>query len=302
MSSRSRVRWNRAAARHVYHTNMRGLVRVGECLMFLTLVACATRPPGIMTWSEYSWKEEAWPYVLDLSSGHGRLLYFGAAHSFDPADPQMRQIEEAWTSFHADIAFTEGGFPPIESSRDEAVKKAGEPGLVRFLAARDDVPTTTLDPSRPEEVAHLATSFSREQIKLFFVLRSVMQLVQRSAGTGVDDEAARLLAIYGGTPGLRGSPRTVTELQDAYVKYFPKSGHYSGTPKTWFDPVQGGTFLNEIARVSSEYRDMYIVRLLVQHVREGQRVFAVIGGSHVVMQEPALRSQFRRIQGSREEQ
>jgi hypothetical protein len=65
-------------------------------------------------------------------------------------------------------------------------------------------------------------------------------------------------------------------------------------PKKWLDPVERDTFLNEISRASSDYRDGYVVSLLVQHVEEVQRVFAVMGGSHVVMQEPALRGLLRR--------
>jgi len=50
---------------------------------------------------------------------------------------------------------------------------------------------------------------------------------------------------------------------------------------------------NEGGFPPSDYRDVYIVRLLVQHVQEGRRVFAVVGGSHVVMQEQALRARLR---------
>jgi hypothetical protein len=43
-----------------------------------------------------------------------------------------------------------------------------------------------------------------------------------------------------------------------------------------------------MSRVGSEYRDRCMVAMLQRHVREGERVFAVVGGTHVVMQEPAL--------------
>jgi pheromone shutdown protein TraB len=56
------------------------------------------------------------------------------------------------------------------------------------------------------------------------------------------------------------------------------------------------TFLNDISRASSDYRDGFMVQLLVQHLSEGQRVFAVVGGSHVVMQERLLRARVRALQ------
>ncbi|MEA2562722.1 MAG: hypothetical protein QOH06_4226 [Acidobacteriota bacterium] len=39
----------------------------------------------------------------------------------------------------------------------------------------------------------------------------------------------------------------------------------------------------------SEYRDRFMVEKLTSHLKEGHRVFAVVGGTHVVMQEPTLR-------------
>ena len=36
-----------------------------------------------------------------------------------------------------------------------------------------------------------------------------------------------------------------------------------------------------------------MVNLLISEVRKGARVFAVVGGSHVIMQERALRAAFR---------
>jgi hypothetical protein len=99
-----------------------------------------------MTWTEYSRLQQSgrhpeWPYVLRLNTQRGALLYFGADHTPNPADAQITQIEMEWQQFRPDIAFTEGGLPPIAKIRDEAVRNAGEPGLVRFLAQRDNVPT-----------------------------------------------------------------------------------------------------------------------------------------------------------------
>lgn len=262
-------------------------------VVVIALAGCSTYAP-IMSWDEYSRLELSWPYVLRLASpGGGELFYFGAAHTYDPADRQVADIEAAWRAFRPDIAFTEGGFPPFENSRDEAVRKHGEAGLVRFLAARDDVPTTTLDPSRAEEIAALTSNFSKDQIKLFFVLRGVSQFVRQHGSDRADAEASRLLRIFAATPGLSGAPRSVAELQESFSRSFPGSGPYHTVPHEWFDPAAQHTLLNEIARASSDYRDRYVVDRLAAHVRSGRRVFAVMGGSHVVMQERALRSRLR---------
>lgn len=249
------------------------------------LAACATRDVPVMSWEEYARLSTSWPYVLQIDS---RLYYFGARHTYDPADPQLAQIERAWSEFRPDIAFTEGGSPPLEATREEAVRKHGETGFVRFLAARDDVPVTTLDPSRAEEVAALSSKFSKEQIKLFFILRGASQFIAREGVEKVDAEIERVLRIYNASPGLGGSPRTLAEVASAYSRSFP--GRYTDVRGEWFDPVRRDTFLNEIARAGSDYRDRFVVAKLLAHVRDGRRVFAVIGGSHVMMQERALRA------------
>jgi hypothetical protein len=256
----------------------------------LTGTGCALRQPaGIMTWQEYDSRYVEWPYVLRIAGNRGELLYYGVRHTYSPDDPQVEEIEKLWTAFRPDIAFNEGGNPPIESSRDEAVRKGGEGALVRFLAARDNVPVTTLDPSRSEEVAHLKQRFPAEDIKLFFVLRGVAPFTNRGAEGSLEKEIERVLGIYNASPGLMGPPRSLDEVAAAYRQRLPGHGEYKDTPMSWFDPVRTETFLNDISREGSEYRDRFMVEKLTSHLQEGHRVFAVVGGTHVVMQEPALR-------------
>jgi hypothetical protein len=82
--------------------------------------------------------------------GGGSLLYFGERHSNDASDQQFAEVEYLWKQFKPDIAFNEGGNPPVESTRDLAINMNGGPGLVRFLAARDNIPVRSLDPTRSE--------------------------------------------------------------------------------------------------------------------------------------------------------
>lgn len=269
-------------------------IRMRGTVFVLILLSCAPRLQPVMSWDEVARREVEWPYVLEIDTGKGHLFYFGAAHTYDVADPQLTRIEAAWDGFRPDIAFTEGGFPPIEKTRDLAVRNAGEAGLVRFLAARDDVPTTTLDPSRAEEMATLSPIFGRERIKLGHLLRAASQFRARNGREKIDDEMQRILAIYAQTPGLMGSPRTVAEIEESFARLLPGHGDFRHAQSSWFDPAKRENVFNDIARASSDYRDRYVVDRLVRHVQAGQRVFAVMGGSHVLMQEPALRSRLVR--------
>src|SRR6266478_2078831 len=113
---------------------MRVLLAFLVCLLLFSTGFSQCKPARIMTWKQYSRLRSKWPYVIRINRPKARLLYYGAAHTYKPDDPQLAEIEKLWTDFRPDIAFNEGGNPPVEQVRDEAIKKYGEPGLIRFLA------------------------------------------------------------------------------------------------------------------------------------------------------------------------
>jgi hypothetical protein len=106
----------------------------------------------------------------------------------------------------------------------------------------------------------------------------------------VDAELERILPIFNRTPGLGGHPRTLAEVSEAFAQRLPHADGCRSTPLGWFDPMRPDTFLNRISRADSDFRDGAIVARLSRAVADGQRVFAVIGGTHVVMQEDMLAS------------
>jgi hypothetical protein len=251
----------------------------------------------IMSWKEYLEQFESrsikWPYILNIRTANGELLYFGASHTSDPLHPQMSEIERLWSEFHPDVAFNEGGDPPTEKSRQEAVAKYGEPGLVRFLAARDKVPVRSIDPTRAETVAALLKRFTPEQVKLNFVLLTVAQYGRFQRQNTLEEELERVFPIFAATPGLNVPPNSISELEASFARFFPDERNFTAARESWFDPIASENFLNEMSRASSEFRDQYMVDLLTRHVKEGKKVFAVVGGTHVVMQEQAIRTILR---------
>lgn len=83
-------------------------------------------------------------------------------------------------------------------------------------------------------------------------------------------------------------------LDTAYRKYWTEPAQWWQAPSTWFDPGRtaaetGGKFTNDINRMSSEFRDLYMYQTLAKAALAGNKVFAVVGRNHVPMQEQALR-------------
>lgn len=258
-------------------------------LATLLLSGCAEKP-HIMSWREYSAHTYTWPYTTSISALHGELVYFGARHSNDPTDKQFSEIEAQWERLKPEIAFNEGGHPPTEHTLEEAIKKHGEPGLVRFLASRDGIPVESIDPTNPEVVAALRMKFTPEQIKTFFILRQMTEYGRILKPTDSPEQYLRdAVDLFGKIPGLDVPPKSVEELDSSFRSQFPGLGSYKDANVDWFDPVKTKTIFNKISRASSDFRDKHMVALLSNAVCQEKRVFAVVGASHVVMQEQAIR-------------
>jgi hypothetical protein len=90
-------------------------------------------------------------------------------------------------------------------------------------------------------------------------------------------------------PALDASPRTLEELDIQVGQIWPGTESWRKVPESWFDPTQSGNRMNAISRASAEFRDRHMVRLIVDEVRSGERVFVLVGLGHAVAQEPVLR-------------
>lgn len=278
---------------------MAGLLHLaGEMLsrrLFLGTVvsaaSCAGRRAGPISYSEYAESDHAIPYVLLYETRAGALLFFGSDHVNDPDHEQTEQITNHWSHFGPTLALNEGGHPPTERTAEEAVSRHGESGLVRFLAARDEVAVDTLEPSYARQVQVLISEgFTPTQIKVFYILRQVPQMRGMDSGSVPEGRAEEIITYFSTIEGLEGRPATLRELEEACRRMLPEFPSWAEVPQAWFDPVyeRPPTILNRVSRATSEYRDERVVDLLVASTQRGERVFAVMGASHVVIQEPVL--------------
>ncbi|MBW3660912.1 MAG: hypothetical protein KY397_04685 [Gemmatimonadetes bacterium] len=238
--------------------------------------------------------DSTWSLTIGLDAG-GALRYVGARHSTDPSDPQFVEIVGAWETLRPTRAFFEGPDRGIAATAEETIERFGESGYVRFLAARDSVPVSTLEPSPFDEAAHLRERFPEDQVALFYLLREASRLRERRGmdGPAVEAAIAELLSRATEMGLLRGEVTTVEALDRAYRRYWSEPAEWWKAPAAWFDPLltseqTGGIFTNDVNRASSAYRDRHMARLLVEAVEAGERVFAVVGRNHVPLQAPAI--------------
>ena len=260
-------------------------------LSAFSVVAAQEKSASIMTYDEYAKGNYSFPYIVELNIGKGTLFYFGSRHIFDSKDPQIAQIQKLWKEFRPTAAYYESTGTSLSKTVEEAVSTSGEPGLLRFLATRDKVPYFSLEPNRKDEVAMMLETFTPEQIKVFFVLRQVPQFTDRKSGEKIDNFMTTFLKNVSYIPGLETAPpNTIAELDKASLWLSPQLKDWRTADRSWSNPAATKAYTNLIARMSSEFRDTYMIKLLIEKAKQGERIFAVVGGSHVVMQEPALKA------------
>lgn len=222
------------------------------------------------------------PYILafDVRDG-GSLLYYGASHTNDPGDPQIRDITTHWDAFKPSVALYEGrrrNF--VYGALIEPFAGLPEPALVHKLARRDDVPLYSLEPAYEDEVAQLIREFSAERIALYFFMRVYSS---EAGGVANDALATDLLAKRTNVNGLRGSIPSLDALDRIWERDFPGA-------KNWRTLRGEPGYLAEISHASRRIRGEHMARILIDLVRKGERVFAVVGSGHVIRQEWNLRA------------
>ncbi|KAA3436691.1 hypothetical protein [Rufibacter hautae] len=248
-----------------------------------------------------NWKETPttqWNLTLQSPSG-GSLEYIGTTHTSDPTHAQFAQIKQAWNTLKPTLAFFEGPNRGVAATEEETIKQFGESGYVRFLAQADGIKTVTLEMSPQEEIDQLLKSsrFSKEQVKLFFVLREASRLRERKVLNEDQLKTAITQLLQKANTMIKGFDGVIPDLaalQVAYQKYWTAPVHWWEAPTAWFDPLgdslkTGGNFTNDINRQSSENRNAHMYRILSEAVLRGERVLAVVGRNHVPMQAEALK-------------
>ena len=253
-----------------------------------TCVQAQSPEQSILTYKQYASIQHKSPYILEFRAGAGMLLFYGAEHTGDPKDPQIADIERRWATFHPTVAYNEGGDPPTLDDSEAAVKQYAEPGFLRFLAGRDHVPVATFEPSFDEEVAYALKKYSPQQVKVFYALRQVTEARVAAGASSLDERIKDWLSDYLPDHGLKNAPNTLDEFAVACKSLFPDLPDWRKVSEDWFDPTQSGHYTNELANDTGVFRDKQIFHVLVERAERGDRVFAVIGSSHVVVQEPAL--------------
>jgi hypothetical protein len=268
------------------------LLSLAVVVSFFSISAFAQTEPEIMSYKEYGKIKHKRPYILKFKKGKGELLYFGIGHAYRFDDPQIAELERQFLKFRPTLVLNESGTPPALETAKEAIERYGEPGLMSFLAKKHGIPIKSLDAPRLEEIKYILSNkrWTLEQVMLFYILRRVAENNKKVNPQSPDAMVEEMLKTAAKTPGFENLPKTLAEFEASVKKHLPSVADWRKIDQKIFDPNPDlGLYTNDLADASVNFRGKYMVRLLAAEVEKGERVFAVVGASHVVKQEKALK-------------
>jgi hypothetical protein len=229
------------------------------------VAACESRLLSYAGWRETP--ETVWSLDVAGETG-GRLSYFGAEHSRDPANPQFAAIEAAFRAAAPTVVFYEGPDRGVGADAPDTISTRGESGYVRWLAVRDGARVAALEPSPLDQFKALSERFSAEQVELFFVLREAVRLRDREhlSGEALERALGSLLARLSGMAAGAGVDLPFADLEGletAYGRHWRDGPDWRAVPADWFDPLAddartGGRFMAAINAASSETRNVHM--------------------------------------------
>lgn len=247
-------------------------------------------PPSrhILSFAEYAASRHATPYVVDVTRGGARLVLFGGLHSSDPAHPTFDRIEATFSAFAPAFALHEGTPPQIETDREIAIRRHGESGLVRYLAARAGIDTASMDIPLAEEARLLRREIAQGEALVFLVVRQLASFNRKTARMDFDAYFGEFFERIATALDLAAIDWPLIETEHRRVLGRALSARRVTALET--DPLYDDLPTQRISRRSNRLRDEHMLRCLLDALTEHERVFATVGVTHAVMLDPALRA------------
>lgn len=237
-----------------------------------------------------------------------RLVFVAAKHANRDDSLTFRLIRDAYANFKFQTVIAEGfptsrGANPVSLYKYAAENRPKEDGFVEggetvptVLGARQE--NANLWGGEPDDVdlkAQLVSAGSTGTDLLgFYVLRNIPQWVgERKIGHAGDTRLKPLVeaALVKNRAALQ-LPADVLASYAAWARWYENLNRKPlgiNFVTEEIGPLADGKFeTNRIAYAVSRARDAYLHKLIIRHLNAGESVLVVFGGSHFMIQRPAL--------------
>lgn len=269
------------------------LITIFSCLLCFAFFSCAIwRSPKhfsnlsrcsdatVLTMKEYGKLVDTHrrPYVYEIKSeGKGGVFVYGAEHTKNPDNRQIKDIEEQWKKFKPTVALVEGRLGFLIKPFMNPIKQYGESGWVASLAKRDKVKLYSWEPFTDSINVTIRRKYTAEQLALGRILNPYFSNLRfgkpASPEKYVEDVLDRAAEF-----NVQDKFKSYKDV-DAYWKmYFPNGPDWRDVSDQWGLPG----YLGDVADDRNLIRNMHLACVIQELVSKGERVFVVAGSSHAV--------------------
>jgi len=242
----------------------------------------------ILSFAEYAAIRHPTPYLVEVERDGSHLSLLGGLHSSDPADPMFDRIDAAFTRLSPMFALHEGTPPAVEPDREISIRRHGEAGLVRHLAARAGIGTASMDIPLAREAGLLRRRVGQGPALVFLVVRQLASFNRKTARMDYDAYFREFFDTIAPDLHLAGIDWPLIEAEHVRLLGRPLDAAQVTGLET--NPMCDDLPTQRIARWSNRRRDEHMLDRLLEAVSVHRRVFATVGVTHAVMLEPALRA------------
>jgi hypothetical protein len=232
------------------------------------------------------------PYILEIDTqADGALLLYGSEHTQNPNDQQIADIQTHWNDFQPSVALVESRLGFFVDGFQNPIAEYGEMGWVFSLARKDRVHVYTWEAPRELEIQYVLDEYPKEQVALFYILRPYFSNYRYGKPDNPDKVAEGYIRERSDYPGIENVITSVEQIDTIWRHDFPNEANWRDTSDQFGLPG----YLGEIASRSGEVRDEHFVRVIIDLIQKGERVFAIAGSGHAVKLEPALKAAFSNV-------
>lgn len=243
------------------------------------------------------------PLILEFKNGKKEIVFCGVNHLSDNSNithPMFAKIEQKFFDFAPSVSVNEGGdvSHKVYASKQEALLKDGEIGLLKIISDRLKIKTVDGDMPARSEFEALLKHYSKGAFLAYIVTERFMWGLkgeQIHDPAQIDQRYSAFIQNYimkSGGVQLTAQEQKLDFYTSQYEKLLGRKFNLDELePTNPFDPV--GKF-QEIGRKSKEIRDQYLLKTIDQLLDTHDKVFIVFGGWHLLTCEPGLREIIKR--------
>lgn len=232
------------------------------------------------------------PYIIEVSRDKQCLYYYGIyQHTYSADHPMMEDIEQSFLNWlnktqAPRIVLEEGGkrTPPVQKEEAQA---NGEAVFTAWLAEQQNIEHGSPEPSEAlQRQLLLEQGFTRDQIQYYFFALSVNQYWDMKTDQPFTDYINTYLESDRSTSGWLDYDFSLEHMYAIHKQIW--GSDFGIDPE--FGIIEADSPIREIVDAAGKLRDQHIVQVISGYWAKGYSVFVVYGGSHAVIQEPAIKS------------